>query len=250
MDKNNSDDALVFKVVLDKGDKGFGIYFTTNAESHVLVEGFVPCVDDHNMAGPAELLGCIHLNDVLQQINGVDITDWSVSEVIDELRMLPRGPNTLTFRRPKPIIVHQNDNDDNQNDDDDDNNAVIAITQPSEATLLSRMDLLGVIKKAATRKKQSHAPESSREETTTTSMMTVVATPEWWREFNQLKTTYAVEWEMARYTHQVSEIEFCLQVYHERQRNLEERASLRTQYPILFASVLENHAPSSMKVCL
>ncbi|ETV95744.1 hypothetical protein H310_10816 [Aphanomyces invadans] len=87
---------MIVEVEVHKGDHGFGIYFTRD-ESRVLVEGFVRAED--GTAGPAEDAGTIAVDDVLEQINGLDITHMAMVDVIYQLRAAPKGPNLLTFRR-------------------------------------------------------------------------------------------------------------------------------------------------------
>ncbi|ETV74916.1 hypothetical protein H257_10540 [Aphanomyces astaci] len=87
---------MLVEVDVHKGDHGFGIYFT-RVKSHVLVEGFVRA--DDGTPGPAEHAGTIVIDDVLEQINGLDITGMEMADVINQLRAAPRGVNVLTFRR-------------------------------------------------------------------------------------------------------------------------------------------------------
>ncbi|RHY20942.1 hypothetical protein DYB32_009930 [Aphanomyces invadans] len=110
---------MIVEVEVHKGDHGFGIYFTRD-ESRVLVEGFVRAED--GTAGPAEDAGTIAVDDVLEQINGLDITHMAMVDVIYQLRAAPKGPNLLTFRRrdehpcsdpcecTAQVIVSNNDN--------------------------------------------------------------------------------------------------------------------------------------------
>ncbi|KAF0693501.1 Aste57867_15527 [Aphanomyces stellatus] len=89
--------SVTFDAPVEKGEHGFGIYFTRTESSHVIVEGFVPCAD--GSIGPAEVLGTIEIDDVLERINGLDVTEMEMPDIINELRAAAKGPNVLTFRR-------------------------------------------------------------------------------------------------------------------------------------------------------
>ncbi|KAH9117967.1 hypothetical protein LEN26_012301 [Aphanomyces euteiches] len=91
-----------FDAPLEKGEQGFGIYFTKNYEGRVVVEGFVS--SENNDVGSAERLGIIAIDDVLERINGVNVTDMDTAQVIQLLRDTPQGLNVLTLRRPEPPL--------------------------------------------------------------------------------------------------------------------------------------------------
>ncbi|EQC35240.1 hypothetical protein SDRG_07468 [Saprolegnia diclina VS20] len=149
---------LLFNVALEKGEKGFGIYFIGNVAGRVIVEGFVPNADGGS--GLAELLGCIEANDVLERINGEDITTLPMTAVVDRLRNAPLGLNGLTFRRR---VTTSN------NAAGDDEGAPSSRPQR----------LLGALKGVLLEK----APEPK--------------SPQWWTEFHRLKAANSLRWDAA-----------------------------------------------------
>ncbi|KDO19180.1 hypothetical protein SPRG_14792 [Saprolegnia parasitica CBS 223.65] len=152
---------LLFNVALEKGEKGFGIYFFGNAAGRVIVEGFVPTPDGGS--GPAELLGCIEANDVLERINGEDITTLQMAAVVDRLRNAPLGLNGLTFRRRVA-----------------DTNAAAGDEESAPSSRPQR--LLGALKGVLLEK--APGPKS----------------PQWWTEFHRLKAANVLRWEAASVT--------------------------------------------------
>ncbi|OQR91264.1 hypothetical protein ACHHYP_04837 [Achlya hypogyna] len=149
-------DDLVFNVAVEKGDGGFGIYFIANDLGQVIVEGFVPAADGG--VGPAELLGCMQPCDVLEKINGRDITQLSTALVVEALRAAPQGLNALTFRRHHDVVLSSTD----------------APPTPKSTSLLGA--LKGVLDT-----KPPPEPKS----------------PQWWTEFHRLKAAELRRWNAA-----------------------------------------------------
>ncbi|KAF1786597.1 Ku70, bridge and pillars domain [Phytophthora cactorum] len=129
-------DAQQFDIVVEKTDKGFGIYFAKVARIDsgvdlLAVDGFVE--DPTSPVGKGqnrEALGCLQLGDILTKVNGEACEGKEVADIISLLRSADSGQNTLSFSRNMLIYATLKDEVSTKTDNEEAIDLVDSVTTP------------------------------------------------------------------------------------------------------------------------
>ncbi|KAG7395793.1 X-ray repair cross-complementing protein 6 [Phytophthora boehmeriae] len=207
-----------FDAVIDKTDKGFGIYFARVAATDrdfLAVDGFVEMPKRNDSA-----LEILQLGDVLVGVNGNDCRGRAVDYTLSLLRSAESGGNTLSFVRSRP-----------QADPG-------TVPDPLSSSAGGIMGALLNVKS-----KIQAEINGGEEELLLEQLEDERFERQWLAEFEMLKKQYESKWETCSYTAD----EFCGLLY--RSSDVQQRARLLQEYPTLMGA-WENHraAASSSRV--
>ncbi|KAE9023251.1 hypothetical protein PR003_g12163 [Phytophthora rubi] len=218
---------MEFDAVIDKTEKGFGIYFAkvaaSDGDSHGLaVDGFVEGsegVGDGQDAPNKEALAYLRLGDLLIRVNGEDCQGKETADVLGLLRAASVGRNTLSFLRQ----AHQ----DTELHDD----------STAKATEAQKRGLIGALLKV--KSKIRAEIDGDEDQLLREQLEDERFEKQWLEEFEVLKKQYEAKWETCTYTAD----EFCGLLY--RSGDAQQKEFLLQQYPTLMEAWKDARASSS-----
>ncbi|KAG3006801.1 hypothetical protein PC128_g8106 [Phytophthora cactorum] len=229
-------DAQQFDIVVEKTDKGFGIYFAKVARIDsgvdlLAVDGFVE--DPTSPVGKGqnrEALGCLQLGDILTKVNGEACEGKEVADIISLLRSADSGQNTLSFSRNMLIDATLKDEVSTKTDNEEAIDLVDSVTTPKSGFMGALLKVKSKIRAEIDGDEEELLREQLEDER---------FEKQWLDEFDALKKQYEQKWETCTYTAD----EFCGLLY--RSSDVYQKEYLEQEYPTLMDAWKDGRAPSS-----
>ncbi|KAK1930516.1 hypothetical protein P3T76_013838 [Phytophthora citrophthora] len=225
-------DEQQFNVVVQKTQKGFGIYFTKVAIPDggceaLAVDGLVedsaePLEDFINK----EALTALNLGDILTGVNGEYCEGKEVADILGLLRAAAIGPNTLSFSRSIPV-----------GEDPSTPSNVAKTLDLVPAVEAPKNGIMGALLKV--KSKIQAEMDGDQEELLHEQLEDERFQKQWLEEFERFRKQYAAKWETCTYTAD----EFCGLLY--RSSDAQQKSYLLHEYPTLMEAWKDGHTSSS-----